>query len=49
MATFAEAFSSITWAGTAALAAAASPLALFTALIALLVLGGTWALAPRSA
>ena len=47
MATFAEAFSSITWAGTAALAAAASPLAVFTALIALMVLGGTWALAPR--
>ena len=49
MATFAEAFSSITWAGTAALAAAASPLALFTALIALMVLAGTWALAPRTA
>jgi len=49
MATFAEAFSSITWAGTAALAAAASPLAVFTALIALLVLAGTWALAPRTA
>ena len=49
MATFAEAFSSITWAGTAALAAAASPLAGFTALIALMVLGGTWALAPRTA
>ena len=47
MATFAEAFSSITWAGTAALAAAASPLAVFTALIALMVLGGTRALAPR--
>ena len=49
MATFAEAFSSIAWAGTAALAAAASPLAGFTALIALMVLGGTWALAPRAA
>jgi ABC-2 type transport system permease protein len=49
MATFAEAFSSITWAGTAALAAAASPLAGFTALIALMVLGGTWLLAPRAA
>jgi ABC-2 type transport system permease protein len=49
MATFAEAFSSITWAGTAALAAAASPLAIFTALIALLVLAGTWALAPKAA
>jgi ABC-2 type transport system permease protein len=49
MATFAEAISSITWAGTAALAAAASPLAVLTALIALMVLGGTWALAPRTA
>jgi ABC-2 type transport system permease protein len=49
MATFAEAFSSITWAGTAALAAAGSVLAGFTALIALMVLGGTWALAPRAA
>jgi ABC-2 type transport system permease protein len=49
MATFAEAFSSITWAGTAALAAVASPLAVFTALIALLVLAGTWALAPKVA
>ena len=49
LATFAEAFSSITWAGTAALAAAGSALAGFTALIALMVLGGTWALAPRTA
>ncbi|MEJ2377102.1 MAG: permease [Pseudolabrys sp.] len=49
MATFAEAFSSITWAGTAALAAAGSALAGFTALIALLVLGGTRLLAPRAA
>jgi ABC-2 type transport system permease protein len=49
MATFAEAFSSITWAGTAALAAVASPLAGFTALIALMVLGGTRALAPKTA
>ena len=49
MATFAEAFSSITWAGTAALAAAGSALAGFTALIALLVLGGTRLLAPRGA
>ena len=48
MATFAEAFSSITWAGTAALAAAGSALAGFTALIALMVLGGTRALAPRA-
>jgi ABC-2 type transport system permease protein len=47
MATFAEAFSSITWAATAALAAAGTWFAVFTALIALMVLGGTRALAPR--
>jgi ABC-2 type transport system permease protein len=49
MATFAEAFSSITWAATAALAAAGSMFALFTALIALLVLGAARALAPKPA
>jgi ABC-2 type transport system permease protein len=49
MATFAEAFSSITWAATAALAAAGSVFALLTALIALLVLGGARALAPKPA
>jgi ABC-2 type transport system permease protein len=47
MATFAEAFSSITWAATAALAAAGSWLAAITGLIALMVLAGTRALAPR--
>ncbi len=48
MATFAEAFSSITWAGTAALAAAGTWLALLPAAIALLVLFGTRLLAPRA-
>jgi ABC-2 type transport system permease protein len=48
MATFAEAFSSITWAATAALAAAGTWLAIVTALVALLVLAGTRALAPRA-
>ncbi len=46
MATFAEAFCSITWAATAALAAAGSWLAVVTGLIALMILGGTRALAP---
>ncbi len=48
MATFAEAFSSITWAATAALAAAGSWLAAFTALVALMVLGGARVLAPKA-
>jgi len=48
MATFAEAFSSITWAGTAALAAAGTWLALVFGLIALLLLAGTRILAPRA-
>jgi ABC-2 type transport system permease protein len=47
MATFAEAFSSITWAATAALAAGTSWLAVVTGVIALMVLGITRALAPR--
>jgi ABC-2 type transport system permease protein len=47
MATFAEAFSSITWAATAALAAGSSWLAVVTGVIALIVLGITRALAPR--
>jgi ABC-2 type transport system permease protein len=46
-ATFAEAFSSITWAATAALAAAGVWLSVVTGLIALAVLGVTRALAPR--
>ena len=47
MATIAEAFSSITWAATAALAAVGSWLAAVTGIIAVLVLLGTRALAPR--
>ena len=48
MATFAEAFSSITWAATAALAAAGTWLAVVTGVIALMVLGVTRTLAPRA-
>jgi ABC-2 type transport system permease protein len=48
MATFAEAFSSITWAATAALAAAGTWLAVVTGVIALMVIGVTRALAPRA-
>ena len=47
MATFAEAFSSITWAGTAALAAAGTWLALILGALALLLLAGTRIVAPR--
>jgi ABC-2 type transport system permease protein len=47
IATLAEALSSILWAGTAALAAAASPLATVTALVAVLVLAGIWMIRPR--
>jgi ABC-2 type transport system permease protein len=46
IATFAEAFSSITWAATAALAAAGTWLALFIALIAISILGGVWLISP---
>ena len=48
IATFAEAFSSIAWAATAALAAGESWLALFPALIAMIVLGGVWLISPRA-
>jgi ABC-2 type transport system permease protein len=48
MATFAEAFSSITWAATAALAAAGTWLAVVTGAVALMVLAGTRLLAPRA-
>jgi ABC-2 type transport system permease protein len=48
IATFAEAFSSIAWAATAALAAGESWLALFPALIGITVLGGVWLIAPKS-
>ena len=49
VATFAEAFSSILWAGTATLAATGTWLALFPALVTLLLLSGTWAIRPREA
>ena len=48
VATFAEAFSSIGWAGAAALAAAGSGLALFPAVVALGVLAGVRLIAPKS-
>lgn len=48
IATFAEAFSSIAWAATAALAASESWLALFPAIIAIFILGGVWLIAPKS-
>jgi len=47
MATFAEAFSSITWAATAALAAAGLWHAVVTGVIAVIVLVGTRMMAPR--
>jgi ABC-2 type transport system permease protein len=47
MATFAEAFSSICWAATAAFAAVGSALALVTAVIALAVLAGARLLSPH--
>jgi ABC-2 type transport system permease protein len=47
VATFAEAFSSISWAGTFGLAAAGHWQAAITALIALGILGGARALAPK--
>ena len=48
IATFAEAFSSIAWAATAALAASESWLALFPAFIAIIILGGVWLISPKS-
>jgi ABC-2 type transport system permease protein len=47
VATFAEAFSSIGWAGAAAVAAVSLPLAVIPALLALAVLGSARALSPR--
>ncbi|HEX5508578.1 MAG TPA: permease [Pseudolabrys sp.] len=47
IATFAEAFSSISWAGTAALVAAGTWLAIFPAVIALGILAGVWTIRPR--
>jgi ABC-2 type transport system permease protein len=48
VATFAEAFSSIGWAATAAVAAASVWLAVAPALIALSVVGGAWFMSPRT-
>jgi ABC-2 type transport system permease protein len=48
LATFAEAFSSIGWAATAAVAAANPWLAPAPAILALAVLGGAWAISPRA-
>jgi ABC-2 type transport system permease protein len=47
LATFAEAFSSIGWAATAAVAAASLTLAIAPAVLALLVVAGTWFMSPR--
>ena len=49
VATFAEAFSSISWAGTFGLAAAGRWQAVITALIAVGILAGARALAPKRA
>jgi ABC-2 type transport system permease protein len=49
VATFAEAFSSIAWAGTAALAAAGTWLAVVAALIAVAILGGARLVSPATA
>jgi ABC-2 type transport system permease protein len=46
VATFAEAFSSITWAATAALASAGTLLAWITGAMALIVLFGAWLISP---
>ena len=46
IATFAEAFSSIAWAATSALAAAATWFAVFPALIAFGILAGVWLISP---
>ena len=49
LATFAEAFSSIGWAATAALAGASPPLAVAPAIFASLVMFGAWGMSPRHA
>jgi ABC-2 type transport system permease protein len=48
LATFAEAFSSIGWAGAAAVAAVSLWLSILPALLALLVLAGAWSMSPRT-
>jgi len=47
IATFAEAFSSVAWAGTAAIAAGGSWLALGPTVMALLILTGAWLIRPK--
>ena len=47
IATFAEAFSSVAWASAAALAANESWYAIAPAIVAMLVLAGTWSIRPR--
>jgi ABC-2 type transport system permease protein len=47
IATFAEAFSSVAWAGSAAIAASGSWIALGPSAIALLVLAGAWLIRPK--
>ena len=47
IATFAEAFSSVAWAGTAAIAASGSWIAFGPTVIALLVLTGAWLIRPK--
>ena len=49
LATFAEAFSSIAWAATTALAASGSWTALGTAVVAIGVLGAVWLISPSRA
>jgi ABC-2 type transport system permease protein len=49
VATFTEAFSSIGWAATAAVASVSLVLAIAPALIALLVVAGAWIISPRTA
>jgi ABC-2 type transport system permease protein len=48
LATFAEAFSSIGWAGAAAVAAISIWVSILPALLALLVLAGAWYMSPRA-
>ena len=47
LATFAEAFSSIGWAATAALALAIPVAAVVTGLLTLAIVAATWAISPR--
>ena len=46
LATFAEALSSIGWAGTGALAATGTWLAIIPGLVVLTIVGGTWLISP---